>query len=407
MYSYVARQPILDLTENIIGYELLFRDSPQNVFPLIEAGEATIRLLSEHFLSPYCNATDSKLGFVNFPHASLINQIPMLFNSKNLVVEILENCTPNTELFDAIKTLSEHGYKLALDDFVPDPQWTPFLPYIDIIKFDIQAIPIPVAKLFIDQCSKYQISFLAEKIETEQEFKQAKEAGFCYFQGYLFGKPEMIQQKTTQPNQLSIMRLCKEISALEVDFIAIEKCLAQDVFLSYRLLRFVNSTALIDVPISSFKQALAYLGEAKLRQFVSLLTIAHVTDNKPESLYNLSIHRAKLCERLVTKLRLNIEPSQAFLVGLFSLLETLLDQPLNILMQNLPISNEIKLALTERKGPLGMLILAIESYENANIDTVAECCLVLTIRTKSFITCYEKITNRARSVKISESLINA
>ncbi|RYU64383.1 EAL domain-containing protein [Aliivibrio finisterrensis] len=390
MYSYVARQPILDLKKNTIGYELLFRDGPKNTFPAVEAEAATSRLLSDHFLSSQCNATNDKLGFVNFPHQSLINLVPTLFSANNLVVEILEDCIPNQELLNAIKTLSERGYKLALDDFEPNPLWTPFLPYIDIIKFDIRTIPILKAKLFIRHCEKYNITFLAEKVETYEEFEQAKAAGFTYFQGYFFSKPEMLQQRAIQPNQLSIMQLYQEISAPIVDFNAVEKYLVQDVSLSYKLLRFVNASSIIDKPITSFKQALVYLGETKLRQFISLVAVAHATQHKPQSLYTLSIHRAKLCELIVTKTNIKLEPSQAFLVGLFSLLEPLLDQPLNSLIQHLPISIEIKLALTERKGPLGMLILAIESYEKANWNVVSKCCATLKITEEEFTNCYKE-----------------
>ncbi|MCP3698995.1 MAG: EAL domain-containing protein [Aliivibrio sp.] len=390
MYSYVARQPILDLKKNTIGYELLFRDGPKNTFPAVEAEAATSRLLSDHFLSSQCNATNNKLGFVNFPHQSLINLVPTLFSSNNLVVEILEDCIPNQELLNAIKKLSKRGYKLALDDFEPDPLWTPFLPYIDIIKFDIRATPILKAKLFIRHCEKYNIEFLAEKVETYEEFEQAKAAGFTYFQGYFFSKPEMLQQRAIQPNQLSIMQLYQEISAPIVDFTAVEKYLVQDVSLSYKLLRFVNSSSIIDKPITSFKQALVYLGEIKLRQFISLVAVAHATKDKPQSLYTLSIHRAKLCELIVTKTNIKLDPSQAFLVGLFSLLEPLLDQPLNSLLKNLPISTEIKLALTERKGALGMLILAIESYEKANWDVVSKCCATLKITEEEFTSCYKE-----------------
>ena len=186
------------------------------------------------------------------------------------------------------------------------------------------------------------------------------------------------------------MQLYREISAPIVDFKAVEKYLVQDVSLSYKLLRFVNASSIINKPITSFKQALVYLGEKKLRQFVSLVAVAHATQHKPQSLYTLSIHRAKLCELIVMNTNINLEPSQAFLVGLFSLLEPLLDQPLNDLIQHLPISTKIKLALTERKGALGMLILAIESYEKANWSVVSKCCIALKITDEEFTNCYKE-----------------
>ncbi|MGC9491595.1 EAL and HDOD domain-containing protein, partial [Vibrio genomosp. F10] len=137
-YSYVARQPILDRDRKTIGYELLFRDGPNNCFPEIDSNLATSRLLSDHFLSTHYSTLGEHLGFVNFPYQSLINRVPSLFPVDNLVVEVLEDCLPTDELLEAIKDMARQGYKIALDDFVPSQEWKAFLPYISIIKFDIR-----------------------------------------------------------------------------------------------------------------------------------------------------------------------------------------------------------------------------------------------------------------------------
>ncbi|MCG7495976.1 EAL domain-containing protein [Vibrio sp. Of7-15] len=379
MYSYVARQPILDTDKNTIGYELLFRDGPKNTFPDMEPEKATSRLLSDQFLNSHCDPTGDKLGFVNFPYQSLIQLLPTLFPKENLIVEILEDCEPTDELLDAVKALSKKGYKLALDDFIPDPLWKRFLPYIDIIKFDIQLVPLEKAQLFIHRCAKFNIKFLAEKVETHQEFLHAKEIGFDYFQGYFFSRPELLQQRSIEPSQLAVLQLCKEISSKDVDYEAVERLVVSDVSLSYKLLRYVNSSSVISKPITSFKQALVYLGQNKLRQFISLVAVAHASQHKPQSLYTLSIQRARICELLAINSSLEVEPSQAFLMGMFSLLESLLDQPLPLLLGRLPISEEIKLALTAGSGDLGYLLNAVQAYEKANWEQVSHYCQILNI----------------------------
>lgn len=379
MYSYVARQPILDTDKNTIGYELLFRDGPNNAFPDTEPEQATSRLLSDQFLNSYYYAAGEKLGFVNFPYESLIKLLPTLFHKDTIIVEILEGCEPTDELLQAVIALYKKGYKLALDDFIPDPRWKRFLPYINIIKFDIRVFPLEKAKVFIHRSLGYKIKFLAEKVETYEEFQQAKGIGFDYFQGYFFSKPEMLQQRSIESYQLSVFQLCKEVSVSNVDYSAVEKLVVSDVSLSYKLLKCVNSSSVISQPITSFKQALVYLGQDKLRRFIYLVALAHISQHKPPSLYSLSIQRARICEQLVSQGFLKEKSSQAYLMGMFSLLESLLDQPLTLLLSRLPISNEVKLALTEGKGELGYLLMAVQAYEKADWEQVSHYCKVLNI----------------------------
>lgn len=388
MYSYVARQPILDTDKKTIGYELLFRDGPKNSFPDMDADQATSRLLSEQFMNSYCNTAGNKLAFINFPYSSLISLIPTLLPKDKLIIEILEDCEPTDELLQAVVIFSNKGYKLALDDFIPDSRWERFLPYIDFIKFDIQAFPLSAAKSFIENNLNYKIKFLAEKVETYEEFQQAKKIGFNYFQGYFFSKPEMLQQRIIEPAELVTLQLCKEISTPELDYIAIERLIASDVSLSYKLLKYVNASSVIVKTITSFKHALIYLGQDKLRLFISLMTVAHANQHKPQSLYVLSIQRARICELLVAKGAFKAEPSQAFLMGMFSLLDALLDQPLALLLTNLPLSDELKLALNEGKGELGHLLNAVKSYEKADWEQVNYYCKVLGIPEQLFASQY-------------------
>ncbi|WP_413284153.1 EAL and HDOD domain-containing protein [Vibrio sp. MA40-2] len=388
-YSYVARQPILDIDKNTVAYELLFRDGPQNTFPEIEPEKATHRLLSDQFWgNEYCVLGD-KLGFVNFPYQSLINQIPGLFPKEKIVVEILENCQPTDELLTAIIHLEKKGYIIALDDFIPSPEWKRFLPHIHLIKFDIQIIPIEKAKKFIQRLKGSKIKFLAEKVENYQQYQQAIDAGFSYFQGYFFSKPEMIQQKSIEPSFLIIVQLCKAISAAEIDYLEVERIVTGDVTLSYKLLRFVNSSYLISSPIQSFHQALAYLGEEKLRKFVSLVVVASTDKAKPESLYSLSIQRARFCELISQKIDQN-NSGQAFLTGMFSLLDSLFDQPLEKIVNAIPIDDKIKVALLEHEGILGDILNLVIAYELADWKTVGETRIKLGLHEDHLVKYYQQ-----------------
>ncbi|MCW8345016.1 HDOD domain-containing protein [Vibrio sp. ZSDZ65] len=375
-YSYIARQPILDIQQKTVGYELLFRDGPNNTFPDIDPDIATNRLLSEHFLATHYSTIGDKLGFVNFPYQSLVNLVPTLFPKDNLVVEILESCEPTQELLFAIKKMANAGYTIALDDFIPKKEWLPFLPYTSIIKIDIRQFPLDKAKALIEKLRPHDITFLAEKVETYEEFEQAKSIGFTQFQGYFFSKPQLIRRKQIKPSFLTVVQLCKEISNPDINYDELERLFSVDVTLSYKLLTFVNSSYLIRAEIKSFKQALVYLGDDRLRKFISLVAITSTQDDKPDSLYSLSIQRARFCELILQDLDSNIEDGLGFLTGMFSLLDSLFDQPLEELVHKMPINNLVKSALVIKQGKLGDILCLVKAYESA------DWCSVIAIRDK-------------------------
>ena len=388
-HSYIARQPILDKDKHTVGYELLFRDGPKNTFPDIDPEQATSRLLSDHFLSTHYETLGDKLGFVNFPYQSLLNKVPTLFPSDSLVVEILENCPPTKELLMSVKEMAALGYKIALDDFVPSKEWKSFLPYISMIKFDIRQVPIEKARMFMLRLSGSNIVFLAEKVETYEEFEQAKAAGFDYFQGYFFSKPEMISRKSLEPSFMTVVQLLTEISKPNIDYTTIEALISKDVTLSYKLLAFVNSSSIVRSKIQSFKQALVYLGEDKLRKFVSLVALASSQNSKPDYLYGLSIQRARYCELLASNLTIKLEPGHAFLTGMFSLLDSLLDRPLEQILEEISIDETIKLAIITNKGILGDLLVLTKAYEHAEWDEVHLRCKALGLDQDTLSQCYD------------------
>lgn len=388
-YSYIARQPILDINKKTVGYELLFRDGPSNTFPAIDPEQATSRLLSDHFLSTHYATLGNKLGFVNFPYQSLINKVPTLFPAESLVVEVLEDCSPTTELLNAIKEMAALGYKFALDDFVPSKEWKAFLPYVSIIKFDIRQISLQKAQVFINRFARTSIQFLAEKVETYKEFEQAKKAGFELFQGYFFSKPEMIQRKSLEPSFVTVVQLLTEISHQDIDYEKVEALICKDVTLSYKLLTYVNSSSLVSCKIQSFKQALVYLGEDKLRKFISLVSLASNHDKKPDCLYSLSIQRARYSELLIRQLDLHIEPGQAFLMGMFSLLDSLLDRPIEQIIEEIPVDENIKQALSDGTGELGQIMALIKAYELAEWDKVTRYCEEFHLDQDAISKCYD------------------
>ncbi|MGF1764070.1 EAL and HDOD domain-containing protein [Aliivibrio kagoshimensis] len=383
MYSYVARQPILNRKLNTVGHELLFRNGEHNAFPSMDENEATSRLVLENFLSAGLNPNvKSVRSFINFPHDSLINLIPLSLPAGQIVIEVLETCTPNSELFSAIKHLYRKGYIIALDDFNPHPDWNCFLPFIHVIKLDIMQLGILNSCDYVKQQKELgaKCKFLAERVETYDEYHMAREAGFDLFQGYFFSKPEVVKNRSIKAEQLLILELFQQVSKPEVDFATVEQIIIQDAPLSYQLLRFVNtSLSQLESPISSFKQALIYLGEERLKIFVSVIATAQISNKKPRELYRLSLRRARFCD-LISAQTCGVETrEQAFMTGLFSLLDSLFDHSIVELVSLLPVNQEIKQALLQREGVLGNIISLQEAYEHGDWLQVRELCQQLEI----------------------------
>lgn len=383
MYTtYVARQPIFNAKRQTLGYELLFRNGEQNAFPdQMDSDRATYRLIVENFLTIGTNPSiEYSRCFINFPYKTLLRRLPLILPKQQIVVEVLETCPPTDELFAAIQELSTRGYLIALDDFVYTPEWERFLPYVYLVKIDVIDMGIEqacsIVKKRLAEGSKQR--FLAEKVETQEQFEMARSAGFSFFQGYFFSKPHMVKQRYFSPEQLIAMQLFQEVCKPTVDFERVEQIVAQDIALSYKLLRFVNSMSpRLAVPIASFRQALVYLGQDQLKIFVSLAVASYISVKKPKELYNLSLQRAQFCQLMATRPPFAEHKDQAFLIGLFSVLDALLDTPLATLVEQLPVTESIKQALNKREGPLGELLNLEECFEKADWLGVENYCQTL------------------------------
>lgn len=372
MYSYVARQPILDRELRTQAYELLFRDSLDNVFPPVSAQQATSRLVAEQFLQ---QNIDQLLGghpcFINFPHSLLLDGLAECLPHDKVVIEILEDAEPDDALLAKVIQLYELGYRLALDDFTLVSEWDRFLPYIHIIKFDLRSTPLPSIERFMASHRHLPLTYLAEKVEDQAEFEQMKRLGVTLFQGFFFSLPQMVQQPAMPPAQLVVMQLLEVVNQPEPDLDRIERLLNQDLSLSLKLLRYVNHLKRFPQPIASFRQAASSLGHAQLKRFVALIAATSAGHDKSAELYQMSLIRARFCELLAQTHGPAQQAQQAFITGLFSLLDVLMGQPLEQLLGTIPLTDDIRAALLARTGTLGFYLAFCEEYEKANWQRIA------------------------------------
>jgi len=362
MNIYVARQPIFKKDKAVFGYELLFRDGLNNAFPKIEGNEATSRLLSNSFLGMGVEQLTGKgYAFVNFTRDLLVNRVPMLFPRDQIVVEILEDVEPEDEVVEACREISGGGYTLALDDFIYRPEMARLISFSNIIKFDLRETPLDTLHRVIEKLSRYNIQFLAEKVETYEEFQTACTMGFDYFQGYFFSRPEVLEGKSIESAQMNLLAIMAEANRRDVEFHKLEKIIERDIGISYKLLRHINSAFYRRVAeITSIRQAVVFLGENGVRRFLSLIAMSNLADGKPDELTRQSMVRARFCEKLGTS---GTDQSELFTLGLFSLIDAIMDKPMEVLMRELPLSEGIKTALVDGEGAYGSILRLVSNYE--------------------------------------------
>jgi len=373
MYFYAARQPILDKEKKLYAYELLFRDSIDNVFPDIDGDEATSKMIeASKFNMELSDFTGNKPAFINFTLETLKQGYPEMLTPAEVVVEILETVKPGKQLLALCKDLHEKGYILALDDYIHQKVWAHFYPFVKIIKIDWQDCAIETIKEVKQAVAAHpHIKLLAEKVETYEEYNQAVELGFELFQGFFFAKPEMVKTKTLSPSQMAMAELLYETSKPELDLSSITSVFERDVSLSYKLLRYANSAMFKRRgEIASIKQALVTLGSVELKRFIALMFATNVNPDKPSELINSAMARAKFCELLAGDVKAPLDTSIAFLTGLLSLIDAILDENLESILAKLPLAQEIKQPLLTKKGVMAALITLAELMEHAEWDKI-------------------------------------
>jgi len=381
MDIYVARQPIFDVKKCIFGYELLFRTDMANFFPEMEGDSATSKLLSNSFFNIGIEKiAGSNLAFINFTQELLLKQLPLMFSQDRLVVEILENVQPDRDVIEACQEIALNGYIIVLDDFFYKPSLEPLIEVADIIKIDVKATPLEEVGDLVKKMTERGVDLLAEKVETHDEFKKALKMGFRYFQGFFFSKPEVVLGKEISTPQMQLLEIMAEVNKEDFEFNRLEKMIVRDASISYKLMRLINSAYFKRAKeISSIRQAIVMIGEAGIRRFLSLISMAGLAGNKPDELIRVSLVRAKFCELLGNHPGRNSETAELFTLGLFSLIDAIMDDSMENLMSQIPLSGNIKEVLISRTGDLSGYLSLVESYERGNWEEIEDAANLMGI----------------------------
>ena len=372
---FIARQPIFKGNLDVYGYELLFRSDIQSKsFDGVSSMSATATVIGGLFESGMDSIVEDKYAFVNFDEKFIYSNAIELIDSHRLVVEMLEDVKVDEKLIGRLKDLKKKGYKIALDDFVEEYKEYPLVPIADIIKFDLIATPLEAIKKDVKLALSQNKILLAEKIETKEEFLRAKEMGFHLFQGYFFSKPSITRKTPSKStSKAQYFRIIKELKKQEVSFDNLAEMIQQDVNLSYRLVRAVSSRAGEDL-IHSIKRALTNMGTKEIERWLNVLILQDVGKEKPRELIKLSLIRTRFAESIALCSGFGKIKDEAAMMGLFSVIDAMLDQTMSEALKDIAISDSILEALIYNRGilyPIYELMLAYEKGDWAQAIEVS------------------------------------
>lgn len=359
---YIARQPIFDRQMQVAGYELFFRASADNHFH----GErnATSQLVADStMLFRLESLVRGKKAFINVSQEELEAGLPLLLPPGNTVVEVSTVRIAGETTYASCEALLRAGYQLALDEQGGTEHWERLLPLASYVKLDLAACANGNRR----GANYKNVSVIAKNVESQECFKRACELGCVCFQGFFFLRPEILSCADYPAAKLNSLRLLQQCSLQQLEYAAIEEILKQEPGLLYKLLRYLNSPAVgLQTPVRSVPHAIALLGEKEFRRWASVMAVVSLSDGRTTEVVRTALTRAFFCEALAPQLNLSARAPELFLLGLFSLLDVILGRPVMEAIEELPLAEDLKQALTGGENRLSDVLQAVVSYERAD-----------------------------------------
>jgi c-di-GMP-related signal transduction protein len=366
MEVFLARQAIFDRSNNVIAYELLFRNGYENVYNGVNGNKATLNVIANSFCElNFKRVTDNKRAFINFTEELINDEIATILPFKDVVIEILEDVEPTKEIIIACKKLKEQGFTLALDDFVFDKKYNKLIELIDIIKVDFIITKGYDRKKIFDLLKiNNKIKFLAEKVESIEEYNEAMYFGYTYFQGYYFSKPIILSEQSIHNNQNIALKILQLVNNKDFNFSDLESLILKDVGLSYKLTKLIKSSAYgAKNKVNSIKYAITFLGEKEIVKWLYVVILNDLKATQTNELIKVSLQRAKSCELICNSSVYKEKAFSAYITGLFSVMDAILNCSMESIIKEIYLYDEVKDALIGEENILNLILKAVISYE--------------------------------------------
>jgi EAL and modified HD-GYP domain-containing signal transduction protein len=348
---------------DVFAYELLSRDSELNRAAFTDGDKATAQLLINTFLDIGLEqVVGGHLAFVNVTRNFLLSDYSTALPKDRVVYEVGPDTMIDQMLLSRLSQLRKSGYCIALDNFVYNEDLKQQLEVANIVKLDVQALGPTLTAQHMRDLRSFGVKLLAQKVESHDEYKYCKDVGFDYYQGYFFCKPQVLSETKIPFNRLSTLNLLAKLQDPNVTINEVEHAVGQDLAISYRILRYLNSPMLaMPRKIESLRHAIALVGTRLISNWASLILLDAI-EEKPRELMNTSMVRAHMCQQLGAAMhQKNVD--QFFTVGLFSLLDALVDRPMAEALDQLPLVDEVKDAILNNKGLMAQALECVRAYE--------------------------------------------
>ncbi|MCG7755483.1 MAG: HDOD domain-containing protein [Nitrosomonas sp.] len=376
MEVYLGRLPILDNKQNLVAYELLFRSDQHNVVTITDNSAASANVIIDTYGQLGIeNVIGKRRGFIKVDDKLLLNDTICMLPKKHVVLEILRSVDINDEIIQRCSFLKQKGYQLALSNVTHlDVRFDRIMPLINVVKINITALSQQDLLSLVKRLRRWPVLLLAEKVESQEIARNCIALNFQMLQGFYFAKPEIISGKRIDPSKLSLLKLLLLV-VRDSEVGDIENELKYQPGLSYNLLRMVNSAANgLPSTINSIKRAIMILGRKQLQRWVQILLYAakQRDGSTSDALMQTATVRGKLLESIAIADRPHDKNHQdrAFMVGVLSLLDTLLGIEMSELVGTLSIQKDMSEALLTRRGSLGYQLALIEAYEKGESEMV-------------------------------------
>ncbi len=370
---YVARQPILDLRGRLHGYELLFRDGPGAAFSG-DGDLATRTMLDNSVIFGLEKLAGGVTAFVNCTRESLTEALVDVLPPSMTVLEILEDIEPTSAVIMACRRLKSAGFRLALDDFTWRPGIEKLVELADYIKVDFILTGAAERKKLLAKLSDYAVALVAEKVETHEEYQQARAEGFSLIQGYYFCRPILLKNRNVPANRLSHVEILRLLQEETLDLRKLTRLVKRDASLTYRLLRLINSPLwAVRQEVCSVQGALIAVGEDVFRRIATLAITSELNADQPEEVLRMAFVRGRFCELAAGLCALNA--TEQYLLGLLSLLPAMLRQPMEELTPSLPLREEIRQSLNGKELEERCLLAWLVNHEHGDwtaCDAIAD-----------------------------------
>ncbi len=361
----LARQPIFDASMIVYAYELLHsppgRDSEQDIDPSASSAQVLINAFLDIDIEDVSNNLPS---FISVSRDFLVRRLPLPFPPQSLVLEIPASIEIDIALLEGLRFFAEEGFKLALTGFRFEQQPCRLLGMVDYVKIDVSGYTPQELLAGVGKLPGKGLILIAQQVETKAVFQQCHDVGFKFFQGSFISKPEVMSGNVLKPNRLAVLKMLKLLEDPNSSFSMLEEIISQDVTLSYKILRIINSAYYgFRRKIESVKQAVVALGLKVIRNWFILISLTDI-DDKPQELMQLTLLRARMMQSLTNAMGLNKDTG--FTIGLFSSIDAIMDQPMAEILEKLPLSEEISEALLHREGIFGQMLNIVLHYEKGD-----------------------------------------